>query len=331
MVKSPVILLVIFFAGSCFGEVRIWTDKSGREIRAEYVSATKYKVKFRRVLDDRVFNVPITSLSRADQDYVTGKLKRGETDPYIVNSNSRLEELSKSQGPRPVSIGVGAVPDRTKIPSLGKEEIGERYPFIYSTFLNILIWWGETIAPEIMPHQRRDSSIERIAEDVERYFDHKSWFYGSLDRYAGKYSKRNLKGYVIVSHGRTHAPSLEELSKLTEGWYGVIACYQQYKPNASGRLRPVRSHYFTFVGVQGRSLLQNYMGVQYSFLMKDKLLAGSRLDENKRLRLANYKKEGYLEVTNPALVPGNLFGEDDVVVLESVLALELLKIPERED
>jgi hypothetical protein len=194
--------------------------------------------------------------------------------------------------------------------------------------VNTLVWWGDTIAPGIMPHQRRDNSIERIAEDVERYFSKKSGFYYAMDRDIGNYSARKLDGFFVKSRGITYAPKIEDLAKFTEGWYGVFACYQSFREDSHGLLRRSNSRYFSLVDVQGHTLVQNLMGAQYSFLMNDKILKPERFDDRTRLRLANYKKDGYFELANPKLVPDDLFRGSDVVVLESILVLELFKVQE---
>lgn len=306
----------------------MWTDKSGREIRAEYVSATKYMVEIRRVSDDRVFTVPITSLSKADQDYVTGKLKRGETDPYIVSSSSRLVEVSK---PRPVlaPIGVGIVPDRMSIPSLDYHDLGEGYPAGPSTLVNILVWWGDTIAPDIMPHSRRDNSIERIADDIQIYFDDDSNSFARITQGMENYSEKKLKGHAVKVHPRVNAPDMDELEKLTNGWNGVVALYGLYDSHSSGDFRRVGGRYTTLVDVQGRSLLNTLMGFHYSLQIGDKRVFP---DERQLSRLLRGSAEkGFLEVVNPSLVPGPLLSDGKVVLLESVVAFELFKLPDAED
>jgi hypothetical protein len=49
---------------------RIWTSVDGREVEAEYISATDTHVKIRRSSDKQVFDYEIDKLSRADQAWI---------------------------------------------------------------------------------------------------------------------------------------------------------------------------------------------------------------------------------------------------------------------
>ena len=58
---------------------RTWTDSTGQhKVEAEYLTSQPGKVWLRRLSDDRVFEVQLTDLSQADQEYVSQLLREKE-------------------------------------------------------------------------------------------------------------------------------------------------------------------------------------------------------------------------------------------------------------
>lgn len=313
----------------CFGGNRIWTDKTGREIEAEFVSATKYKVKIRRKSDQRVFEVPITSLSRKDQNFILAEVNKDQVDPFTVNTNGTPHAPPTKDPSQPISLGKGIVPDRSKIPSLSEEELGNGYPSGPSNLVNILVWWGDTIAPESMPHNKRERSIERIANDIESYFRDDSNSTKRIREGMMRYSEHKLDGYAIRYIYQRHAPSIDELSKLMNKWYGIVALCGIYEENSSGELSRLSGRYTTLADVQGKTTIHNLMGRQYFLLMSDEVVGIDRFPSSwTRRMIEGTDRKGYLQVANPSLVPGNLFPKDKIILLEMILSFEIYKLPE---
>ena len=65
-------------------EPRTWTSADGREIEAEFVSATAMEVTIKRSLDGESFTIPLAKLSEVDRDWVTEK-KRAQVAKLLPN------------------------------------------------------------------------------------------------------------------------------------------------------------------------------------------------------------------------------------------------------
>lgn len=94
---KPVIFLCLFQAGMSLQSAdRVWKDASGQnEIRAELVSHTGDNVLLRRE-NGTVITVPLTSLSRQDQEFITGTRMPSETG---------VQEVINIELPKPMFIG----------------------------------------------------------------------------------------------------------------------------------------------------------------------------------------------------------------------------------
>lgn len=67
------LFLLVLGLGSLHAETRIWTDRNGREIEAQYLRHDDETVTIRRIADDREFEFPIRVLSRKDQEWLAGR------------------------------------------------------------------------------------------------------------------------------------------------------------------------------------------------------------------------------------------------------------------
>lgn len=105
MRNIAIILCALSVTATAIAESRIWTSTNGHTVEADYVSQTATNVKLKRLLDDAVLDVPISSLSKADQQFLTSlksapipapkASSAGSKDDFIITKNKALISLAR--------------------------------------------------------------------------------------------------------------------------------------------------------------------------------------------------------------------------------------------
>lgn len=76
--KTPAAITTCVLLVACMAaHARTWTDTTGRELEANFVSATEQAVTVRRSTDGKVFEIPLERLSEADRAFVSEQLQTG--------------------------------------------------------------------------------------------------------------------------------------------------------------------------------------------------------------------------------------------------------------
>lgn len=315
---------------------RTWTDTKGRQIDADYVSATNESVKLRRTSDMQYFTIPLNTLSYEDQEFVRKKNQVTPTRRVGFNSNngntSRFATNTTAIQPEPLGNDVQA--NRLKIPSLGYDELGRNYPSGPSCFVNFLVWWGDELAPATMPRNDRDKSIEEIAEDLGDYFRDDSNTMKAMIKGIMQYSEKKMKkGHDLNLVASIAAPSEDELNKWVSDWYGVVALFGFYEERG-GRLHRETGRYTSFVEVSDESSIHNLMGKQ--FILTN---APNGKVDSSQVALGNYENylspDGspiqFLQYENANQRTGSFIPEGAIALLEQIVVFEIREMPETED
>jgi hypothetical protein len=89
-------LLTITLVGAALAsaEARIWTDRTGRQLDAEYIGFSDGKVEIKRASDGKTFHVPIERFSDADQEFVRSQTKAKAVDKHAPDDG-------RTAGPKP--------------------------------------------------------------------------------------------------------------------------------------------------------------------------------------------------------------------------------------
>ncbi|MEM9238016.1 MAG: prolyl oligopeptidase family serine peptidase, partial [Verrucomicrobiota bacterium] len=108
-------------------EARTWTSTDGRELEAEFVSATETHVKVKRDVDGKELTIPLTGISEEDREWVEEKLAE-EPEP---------EEKQAVEGEYAGLItGEWELAEHGKLPYAfyGSKELdgGSKYPLVVS-------------------------------------------------------------------------------------------------------------------------------------------------------------------------------------------------------
>lgn len=339
-----VAIVGFFFLSSLFGvdehffDSRTWTDSSGRQIDAEYVKATKYQVTIRRNSDGRVFTIPVTTLSEQDQKYINVRLQVEEakrpapelkgTDPFAAPQTPHLRGNVQivERLPPSIVLGEGKTADRSKIPSLGYDELEEGYPEGPSNLVNVLVWWGDLLEPEIMPYSDREKSIKRISKDIERYVGNYTNSPRMFSIGIRTYNERRLDAYAIETTAATNYPTIDELNEKANGWEGAFVSYSFYELDSSDKLRRVGARTATLVEVEGQTIIQNLMGTQYELKMSATPIEDEKLPEFMLRSLDSSRKDGCYEVVNVPFGSEPFIPEGQIAIIEVLHSFRLLKL-----
>ena len=96
-------------SGSAWAESRMWTDRSGQTMNAEFVRVTGSDAIFKR--GTRVVRIPLRRLSEADQEFINGSRNGSEARYWTVNGR-KLKGSFKSYADGEATIQVRSS-DRT--------------------------------------------------------------------------------------------------------------------------------------------------------------------------------------------------------------------------
>lgn len=90
--QSAIVLLFWLSLASLVADTRTWISVDGRELEAELVRVEGDSVVLRRMVDWRVFTIPIKSLSEADQEYLKQYSESDAKREDIANSSRIFPE-----------------------------------------------------------------------------------------------------------------------------------------------------------------------------------------------------------------------------------------------
>lgn len=102
--------MCLLAAGAVGEEARTWTATDGRTLEAVYLEHDDDSVKVKREADSRVFDLPLTGLAKADQEWLTRLTPSGYVN--IVGANGEVVgfEDAKDSKFETVSIYAGTGP-----------------------------------------------------------------------------------------------------------------------------------------------------------------------------------------------------------------------------
>ena len=126
------------------GEVRMWTDRKGRRAEAEYIGVADGKVQIRRTADGQLFEVPIETLSDADQSFV-----RSQDRADRLRSEARLDGRARQDSlPQEISVEEvlkwlkGAKPRGQGCG--GTTWKGESWSYYANDYYSVIVPWSKT-------------------------------------------------------------------------------------------------------------------------------------------------------------------------------------------
>lgn len=66
----------------------MWTNRNGRTVEADFIALTDGKVQVKRASDGKLFEVPLESLSDADQAYVRTQTQLKVSDSIVPQAKA---------------------------------------------------------------------------------------------------------------------------------------------------------------------------------------------------------------------------------------------------
>lgn len=133
---------------------RTWTDRTGRQLEADFVGFVDGKVQIKRTSDGKTFFVPIDRFSDADQAFVRSQTKP-DTSPPKADTSSPAPSSKKPKPEKPGAKELTLIPpdDSVQLPKDLRDSAAQAYkqgfrffvwvpekgPFIREATSNVLV------------------------------------------------------------------------------------------------------------------------------------------------------------------------------------------------
>jgi len=186
-------LTLVFFCGSALAEMRVWEDRSGKEVKAEFSRELFGSVELRRP-DGSLYSIPLENLSDQDTKYLRTRI------PPEIELEVRTQKLPKVRNENATRSEYEQFADDINVVT-AKIEVRQKSSAVYNGTLRAEVYFiGKEVATDDYRLSGKGTAKIQFTEENNRKFT----FETSTDfRVYEEYNKVQTRGasyagYLVV-------------------------------------------------------------------------------------------------------------------------------------